>query len=47
MGHTKNLQDRRVAHVDKQLLGRSGLSRRFFVLEPAHAGMHTQVFSVP
>jgi hypothetical protein len=47
MGHTKNSQDRRAALDDKQLPGRPGLSRRLFVLEPAHAGMHTQVFSVP
>jgi Ser/Thr protein kinase RdoA (MazF antagonist) len=40
----KNIQDRLAAYVDKRLLGRLGLSCRPFELEPAHAGMHSQVF---
>ena len=44
MDSMKNLQDRLSAYVDKKLLGRLGLSRRPFVLEPAHAGMHSRVF---
>jgi Ser/Thr protein kinase RdoA (MazF antagonist) len=44
MDHMKNLQDRLAAYVDNRLLGRLGLASRPFVLEPAHAGMHSQVF---
>jgi Ser/Thr protein kinase RdoA (MazF antagonist) len=40
----KNLQDRLASYVEKRLLGLLGLAGRPFVLEPAHAGMHSQVF---
>lgn len=44
MDSMKTLQDRLSAYVDKRLIGRLGLARRPFVLEPAHAGMHSRVF---
>ena len=37
-------QERLAAYVEHRLLGLLGLSRRPFVLEPAHAGIHSLVF---
>jgi len=44
MDDKQKFQERVAAYVEHRLLDRLGLSRRPFVLEPSHAGMHSLVF---
>ena len=44
MDDMQKCQERLASYVEYRLLDRLGLSRRPFVLEPAHAGIHSLVF---